>query len=212
MTLIHSPKQARSLDTQEKLLQALEEMLGERSFEQITIRDLAERAGVASGTVYRRFKDKEAMLPVLYERFDQRLADWLQSFWSCFDAASKPAVGSRIRHLVEMHFRFYSDQRPIMRTLYLQMRLYGEPSLHNIDEHRRLGYTKLLRPVIDAVVSELGREPSEDQIKVFLLLLLSSINEHTLFGESKPLRSVKTDTETFKSELTRALCAYLRAD
>ena len=71
--LVHTPKQTRSQNTQERVLRALEEMLSERFFEQITIRDLAARTGVASGTIYRRFKDKEALLPVLYERFDHKL-------------------------------------------------------------------------------------------------------------------------------------------
>jgi len=39
LKLVHKPKQDRSKDTQEKLLTALESLLEERFFEQITIDD-----------------------------------------------------------------------------------------------------------------------------------------------------------------------------
>jgi AcrR family transcriptional regulator len=58
LKLVHKPKQDRSKDTQEKLLIALESLLEERFFEQITIRDIAQRAELSSGTIYRRFKNK----------------------------------------------------------------------------------------------------------------------------------------------------------
>ena len=98
MQLTHAPKQTRSLDTQERILLALEDLLAERFFEQITIRDLADRAGVASGTVYRRFKDKEALLPVLYQRYDQRLAEWTKTFWDDFDLGAELGALPRVRH------------------------------------------------------------------------------------------------------------------
>ena len=82
MDLIHEPRQSRSQNTQERLLSALVLLLEERSFEQITIRDLAMRAGVSSGTIYRRFKDKDALLPVLYERLNDDLQAWSESCWA----------------------------------------------------------------------------------------------------------------------------------
>ena len=209
MQLIHSPKQTRSLDTQEKLLVALEELLAERFFEQITIRDLAERAGVASGTIYRRFKDKEALLPVLYQRFDQRMTRWMETFWEDFELDAEPGALARVRHLVAKHLRFYQEEKPILRTVYLYMRLRGELSVEDIDERRQLAYGEILEPIVSASVSEGWGELEENRMKIFLLLLLSSVNERTLFDELKPARTLQMDDETFVSELTTALHAYL---
>ncbi len=209
MSLIHSPKQSRSLDTQEKLLLALEDLLAERFFEQITIRDLAERAGVSSGTIYRRFKDKEALLPVLYERYDQRLAEWTTTFWDDFDLHAEPGSQPRVRHLVAKHLQFYEAQKPILRTVYLYMRLRGELSLEDIDERRQNEYVEMLGPIISAAVSEGQGEMGEARIKIFLLLLISSINERTLFGDLKPARTLQMGEAAFVTELTTALHAYL---
>jgi len=209
MQLIHSPKQTRSLDTQEKLLLALEDLLAERFFEQITIRDLADRAGVASGTIYRRFKDKEALLPVLYQRYDRRLTEWTTTFWDDFDLGAEPGALPRVRHLVAKHLRFYQEQKPILRTVYLYMRLRGELSLEDIDERRQLGYVEMLNPIFSALVSEGQAELNEHRIKIFLLLLISSVNERILFGDLNPARTLQMDEETFTGELTTALHAYL---
>ena len=206
---VHTPKQARSKDTQEKVLQALENMLSERFFEQITIRELAARAGVASGTIYRRFKDKEALLPVLYERFDHLNSEWAKEFWDDFDLDAENSSTSRIRHLVAKHVSFYKAHAPILRTVYLYMRLYGELSLEDIDEKRQSSYQRMLEPVFAALASEEQVEPGADQVKLFLLLLLSSVNERVLFSDLKPVRTLKMDDEVFVRELTAALYAYL---
>jgi AcrR family transcriptional regulator len=211
MELVHTPKQTRSQNTQEKVLRALEEMLGERFFEQITIRDLAARTGVASGTIYRRFKDKEALLPVLYERFDRTMTEWGNGFWDDFDLDADRGAGSRIRHLVSKHLNFYTAHAPILRTVYLYMRLHGELSLEDIDEKRQSLYGEMLTPIFVALAMEERVEPGIEQVKLFLLLLLSSVNERTLFGDLKPARTLKIDDEAFVAELTTALHAYLGA-
>lgn len=208
-TLVHTPKQTRSRDTQERVLQALEEMLSERFFEQITIRDLAARTGVASGTIYRRFKDKEALLPVLYERFDHLKSEWANEFWDDFDLDTERGVTARIGHLVGKHLAFYKAHAPILRTVYLYMRLHGELSLEDIDEKRQSLYQHILEPVLAALESEELVEPGADQVRLILLLLISSINERVLFGDLKPARILQIDDETFVTELTAALHAYL---
>ena len=61
-------QQKRAIATREKILDAIEEMLEDQEFEAISIADLASRAGVAVGSVYSHFKDKDALLPALLDR------------------------------------------------------------------------------------------------------------------------------------------------
>ena len=51
-----------------RILDATEELLTEQLFESLTISAIARRAGVAVGTIYTRFENKEALLPALFER------------------------------------------------------------------------------------------------------------------------------------------------
>ena len=57
----------RSQATQQKLLTALHLCLKDKFFEHISIKELAEHAGVSVGTFYRRFKDKESLLDAIKE-------------------------------------------------------------------------------------------------------------------------------------------------
>lgn len=63
-----APVQKRAILTRENILSAVETLLVQREFEQVSIADIAREAGVAVGSVYSHFKDKEALLPVLMER------------------------------------------------------------------------------------------------------------------------------------------------
>ena len=62
------PLQKRALATREKILDGLETLLERKEFEMISIAELAREAGVAVGSVYSHYKDKEALLPALLDR------------------------------------------------------------------------------------------------------------------------------------------------
>jgi AcrR family transcriptional regulator len=61
--------QARSQRTRDLLLDAAEAVLRRGGPDAATVPAIAERAGVAVGSVYRRFPDKDAVLRSVYERF-----------------------------------------------------------------------------------------------------------------------------------------------
>ena len=214
MQSVLTPRQARSQRTQEKLLTALESLLGRRVFEKITIQDIAEEAGVAVGTVYRRFRDKEAMLPVLYGRLDERLAAWAGSVWRGYPGPDPEApdggLESAMRRLVSAHVRFYRENAPLLRTLYLQVRLNGELADPGIGQRRRELYETLLAPVGACVEHAGWPPPAADKVHCFVLLLLSPLTERCLFPENTPASTLRMSDRRFVDELSDALCRYLR--
>jgi len=60
--------QPRTLRTRANLIDALEKLLKTREFEQISVADIAAKAGVSVGSVYSHFKDKDAFLEELLLR------------------------------------------------------------------------------------------------------------------------------------------------
>ena len=63
------PQQTRSQETLDRILNAAERVLEEKSFTEATLAEIMERAGVTVGAFYRRFPDKDALLHLLDERF-----------------------------------------------------------------------------------------------------------------------------------------------
>lgn len=68
----HGYKQHRSLQTFERLLNAAEELLAERPFDEVSVSDICVRAGHSVGAFYRRFESREGLLQVLHERYTER--------------------------------------------------------------------------------------------------------------------------------------------
>jgi AcrR family transcriptional regulator len=208
-----APRQRRSQETQERLLDAVEELLEERVFEHISIQDIAATAGVAVGTIYRRFRNKEALLPALYRRLDARYDEWARTVWSSPDARRTRATGDglrpRVRRLVAAHVRFYRRNAPLLRTLYLQVRLDGDLADPATAGRRKALYGPLLAPVLEWF-GQVGRPaPTPARVRCLVLLLLSPLTERCLFPDNTPASLLRVSDRRFTEELTDALCRYL---
>jgi len=68
----HPPRQARSRETLERLLNAAEVVLVKHGPGGTTLPRIAKEAGVAPASVYRRFRDKEALMAAVFRRFAER--------------------------------------------------------------------------------------------------------------------------------------------
>ncbi len=68
-SISHRPKQARALKTEQALLDALETLLARKPFADLTVSELAREAGLTTGAIYRRFKDKDDVLRAAFQRF-----------------------------------------------------------------------------------------------------------------------------------------------
>ena len=63
------PKQDRSKTTEDAFLSALDKLLVQTSFKNLTIEDIAQEAGISKGAFLRRFGSKRQALYVLYGRY-----------------------------------------------------------------------------------------------------------------------------------------------
>jgi AcrR family transcriptional regulator len=71
------PERADARRNRLRILAAAAELIGERGFEQVTIDDIAERAGVAKGTVFHRFGNRAGLAVALLDERERRLQDRL---------------------------------------------------------------------------------------------------------------------------------------
>lgn len=66
---VRPPRQARSQLTLARILDAAESLLGEKRWEDASVAEIARLAGSSVGAFYTRFRDKDALLSALHERF-----------------------------------------------------------------------------------------------------------------------------------------------
>ena len=90
------PTQARALKTRAKLMETLENLLKKQEFEHISITAIAREAGVAVGSVYSHFKDKQAFLEALVEAR-------IESIKQRLDQSTPPDQAIIREHLPDLH-------------------------------------------------------------------------------------------------------------
>ena len=71
-TRIRAPQQARSIDKKEKLIEAAYELFCERGYYKTTTPEVARRAGLAVGSLYAYFKDKDDLFMAALDLYDAR--------------------------------------------------------------------------------------------------------------------------------------------
>lgn len=133
------PQQARSQATMDRLLDASEELLADTTFDALTIAQVCEKAGANVGSFYNIFRDKQALLECLLERFDgERLAT--------FDHAVKHAeskgmtIQQRAEALVRSAFSITASRPGVAKARVWAERYHsatftgvGERNLSNLD-------------------------------------------------------------------------------
>ncbi len=71
--LRNQPRQQRSIDRFHHILDTANQLFAEVGYENVTTNHLAEAAGVAVGSVYHFFPNKETVLRALVERYEKQL-------------------------------------------------------------------------------------------------------------------------------------------
>jgi AcrR family transcriptional regulator len=111
---VQQPKQERSEWTQTVLLEAFAEFLKDRGVHEVSVADVAARAGLTSGAVYARFGDKRGMVLALHRRLTEQAVVRMRSW-----ARRRPRADASPRDVVRAWVRgasAYSQRRePVVR-------------------------------------------------------------------------------------------------
>ena len=93
-------------------------VFAEKGFHQARIADIAKRAGVADGTIYLYFKNKEDLLLSVFE---EKMDYLLTELGNALDGISDPV--ERIRQFARFHFQQVRDHSAAAEVLQVELRL-----------------------------------------------------------------------------------------
>ena len=71
---------ARIVRTKRDLANALEELLQEKNFDELSVKDITDRALISKNTFYNNFQDKNELLNFLFERYREQLLKDIQPY------------------------------------------------------------------------------------------------------------------------------------
>lgn len=111
---IHSfvTRMALNDDKREAVLQAALILFSDRGFHGVAVPEIAARAGVGAGTIYRHFESKEAIVNALYQRWKGSLSATLMGEFPF----TKPAR-AQVEHVVDRLFDFAKKHPQALKFL-----------------------------------------------------------------------------------------------
>jgi AcrR family transcriptional regulator len=202
---VRPPRQARSQDTLDRILDAAEALVADKGFEDSTVAEVVRRAGSSVGSFYTRFHDKDGLLYALYERY-------LEQATATTDEALDPArwEGATIPEILGAVTRFlvsvYRDREGLIRAFVL--RNHSDAEFRTRQERLSHYVSEKLSRLLLARADEIGH-PSPPLAAPFgLAMVASTIESAVLFGELRSSDLALSDDE-LAAELTRAFLAYL---
>ena len=100
-------------ETRRLLLDTAYDVFLEKGYEKTTIKDLAERAGVAQGTFFKHFPDKMSLIAAAFETDMRAVED------ECFQSLPDTDLKSRLMYITRRFFGFY-EPRPALGDILLR--------------------------------------------------------------------------------------------
>src|SRR4051812_395073 len=103
---------SKSEATRGKILEAALELFREQGFEEATMRQIASRAGVATGAAYYYFASKDAIVLAFYDQAQRDMRGDLEQVLS-----SSRDLRERLRGIIEVKLRYFSASRRLLGAL-----------------------------------------------------------------------------------------------
>jgi len=192
------PKQKRSQDVVEAILEAATRILSEKSLQETSTNRIADTAGVGIGSIYDYFPDKKSIAVAL---IDKRLGNTLEKLETLLKGSAKslPELVELSVDFIETHFL---KNRIFLREIFLLAPESGRMEALFLHRFRAI---EMLQQVL---VDDFQKDPEWAQRKAFLLMnSLMGLLDGAIMAEEFPFK-----IENFKTDLQRMMKSILEID
>lgn len=155
----------KNMDKYKRILEAAISVFAEQGFYQSTVAQIAKAAGVADGTIYLYFKNKDDILVQFYQYKTRQIFERFR------EAVNQPASAEdKLRCLIRVHLQEFQKDR--------NMAIVYQAETH---QNRRLGHeqikemSKMYRDIISEVVEQ-GQEEGSIRKDLYMGIVKRFIN------------------------------------
>jgi AcrR family transcriptional regulator len=195
------PRQARSRETLARILDAAEDLLTRKSFDDLSVSEIVRAAGSSVGSFYSRFRDKDALLEALRER---QASEALARIEAELELArwQGASLAEIARECIALAVRVYRSRAGLNRALLVRGATEPAFGRRAVEVRRRLQEQLAARLLSRR---EQIRHPDPEAAADFALdLALSLLERRALTPEATPVAD-----DELAAELTRVCLAYL---
>lgn len=155
----------------EGILAAAEQVFCQLGYDAATMADVAQRAGVVEGNVYRYFKSKRELVARVVSDWYSRKLDELER-----EVRQIASVRSRLRYLIATHLRSLRDSPGLMRLIIRELRT-GDPEFSRIVGGLNQRYTAFLRLALEEGVRT-GELRPDTPVRLLRDMVFGGIEHH----------------------------------
>lgn len=202
-TVPAEPMQARSRKTMNRILDAAEALLAESSIDRVGIADITAKAGVASGSFYTRFADKEDLLERLFERYLDDLRATAHRLVP--KLRSERSLEKRVEMVIDAVTGLFSQRRGVVRSVIMKIR--HDPAYQNPEMMQEFqGFYDLAGELL---VGD-GAGTADSQAGRFCMQIVASYCRDAILFEEFPVQMTTPRRDpAFKSALKAACMGVL---
>lgn len=102
----------KAAETSLKILEAALELFRQEGFEKATMRDIAKRAGVATGAAYYYYPSKEALVADFYAQSCEKMQPAIESA-----LGGAKGLEAQLRELIQVKLNHFAPNRAVLRAL-----------------------------------------------------------------------------------------------
>ncbi|HYI11565.1 MAG TPA: helix-turn-helix domain-containing protein [Thermoanaerobaculia bacterium] len=180
----------------ESIQEATMRVIGRKGMAAATMQEIADEAGVAKGTIYLYFRDREELVEKTFESAILRLMDRV-------DAALDQEIGidAKIRAVMAAHVGFFGENREFFR-LYLSLRMPEGPATRqrrqkqHCQPHYRVRAEKFAKALEDAMDRGEVRRGDAYKLALFIIEGSTAIILERLNEDAPPSEEVDLDLIT----------------
>ena len=202
-------KQSRSHATQVRILEATANLLRRESFDEITIRRIVDDAQSSIGSFYARFRDKQALLPILYAKYEHELDQRVQLLRK---GVAEGETLDHVANLIAKHFvETYGANPNLSRALFEYATRASESDNSKRHAAKRV---QLYGFLVDALCRFKGQVTHPDPrraAELGLYFLTVSCRNRLFYPQFPQTRTLNIKKTELRIELARLLTGYLRA-
>jgi AcrR family transcriptional regulator len=202
------PKQLRSRQTLDRLLDAAEAVIREEGIAELTVVKVVRKAQSSVGAFYRRFPDRDALLYAIQERnhararevYDAQLATLMRR---------KVSLEETLGRLFSLRAKMVLKDAPLLHAFVVQ-----EAILPLFQQEGRKFYAYCRTAMTQVLLShrdEIAHPEPELAAEMVCRTWLGLMEQVVLYGASPFDTEARSgDTHTLVAEYTKAMSAYLR--
>jgi AcrR family transcriptional regulator len=205
-TLVYKPpRQRRSHESLERILDAAESLIRERGFDNMTIAEVVQRSGSSVGSIYSRFHNKMGLLRAVQLRYHGRVQnDIFAAFGG--DNPQDESLAEAVARIVAVLSRHVLTESALFRAFMLEanfddvVRAQGERT--NAQRRTRVMEVLLVHR------AEIRHPDPERAARWFYSACMALLRERITFGERAELSGGFPDQDLVQ-EMTRMVTSYL---